>query len=78
MKYFGKEAAAFIRRTVEGKRVRLDFDPANASRAHRDSTQQRRTSAYVFLEDGTLLNAEIIRHGYGFAYPRFPFAWTDV
>jgi hypothetical protein len=30
--------------------------------------------AYVFLEDGTLLNAEIIKLGYGFAYTRFPFA----
>jgi hypothetical protein len=28
----------------------------------------------VFVEDGALLNAEIIRHGYGFAYTRFPFA----
>jgi micrococcal nuclease len=28
----------------------------------------------VFLEDGTFLNAEIIKQGYGFAYTRFPFA----
>jgi endonuclease YncB( thermonuclease family) len=54
--------------------VRVEFDPANASRTHKDSTQQRRTLAYVFLEDGTLLNAEIIKQGYGFAYTRFPFA----
>jgi micrococcal nuclease len=74
VEHFGKEAAAFTRRMVEGKRVRLEFDPANARRAHKDSTQQRRTLAYVFLEDGALLNAEIIRHGYGFAYTRFPFA----
>jgi micrococcal nuclease len=59
---------------VGGKRVRLEFDPANAPRAHKDSTQQRRTLAYVFLEDGRLLNAEIIKQGYGFAYTRFPFA----
>jgi micrococcal nuclease len=59
---------------VEGRRVRLEFDPTNAARAHKDSTQQRRTLAYVFLEDGVLLNAEIIKHGYGFAYTRFPFA----
>ena len=42
---------------AEGKRVRLDFDPANAPRDHNDNTQQRRTLAYVFLEDGTLINA---------------------
>jgi micrococcal nuclease len=74
VEHFGKEAAAFTQRMVEGKRVRLEFDPANASRAHKDSTQQRRTLAYVFLEDGRLLNAEIIKQGYGFAYTRFPFA----
>jgi endonuclease YncB( thermonuclease family) len=63
MKYFGKEAAALTRRTVEGKRVRLEFDAANTARAHMDSTQQRRTLGYVFLKDGTLLNAEIIKQG---------------
>ena len=63
VEHFGKEAAAFTRRMVEGKRVRLEFDPVNAVRAHKDSTQQRRTLAYVFLEDGTLLNAEIIKQG---------------
>jgi micrococcal nuclease len=71
---FGKEAAAFTRRMVEGKRVRLEFDRANAPRAHKDSTQQKRALAYVFLEDGTLPNAEVIKQGYGFAYTRFPFA----
>ncbi len=30
-----------------------------------------RTLAYVFLEDGTFLNAEIIKHGYGFTFPGF-------
>jgi micrococcal nuclease len=33
--------------------------------------------AYVFLEDGTLLNAEIIRQGYGFGYTRFPFGQME-
>ena len=77
IRHFGKEAAVFTGRMVEGKRVRLEFDSANAARAHKDSTQQRRTLAYVFLEDDTLLNAEIIKYGYGFAYTRFPFARMD-
>lgn len=65
---FGLEAAAFTRRLCEGRRVRLVFESGN--------TQDRygRTVAYVFLEDGSLLNAEIIRQGYGHAYTRFPFA----
>jgi endonuclease YncB( thermonuclease family) len=32
-----------------------------------------RTLAYVFLADGRLLNAEIIRQGYGHAYTKYPF-----
>ena len=28
---------------------------------------------YVYLQDGTLVNAEIIKQGYGFAYTYFPF-----
>jgi len=31
----------------------------------------------VFLKDGTFLNAEIIKQGYGFAYTRFPFKYLD-
>jgi len=33
--------------------------------------------AYVFLEDGTFLNSEIIEQGYEFAYTRFPFKYMD-
>ena len=70
VEYFGKEATAFTLRTVAGKRVRLEYD------------QQRhdkygRTLAYVYLEDGTFVNAEIIREGYGFAYTRFPFKYLE-
>jgi micrococcal nuclease len=71
---FGKEAAYFTRRMVEGKRVRLEYDQANAANGHKDNTQQQRTLAYVFLEDGTLLNAEIIKQGYGHALTRYPFS----
>jgi micrococcal nuclease len=59
---------------AQGKRVRLEYDQANAARGHKDNTPQKRTLAYVYLEDGTLLNAEIIRQGYGFALTRYPFS----
>ena len=72
VEYFGKEASAFTRRVVEEKRVRLEFDQANAARGHKD--RYGRTLAYVFLENGTLLNAEIIKQGYGHAYTQFPFS----
>ena len=66
---FGKEASAFTRRQAEGKKVRLEYD-ANTGQKDRYG----RTLAYVYLPDGTLLNLEIIRQGYGHAYTRFPFS----
>jgi micrococcal nuclease len=63
----GKEAAAFARKLVEGKRVRLEFDASNTIRNHKDN--RKRTLAYIFLEDGTFLNAQIVKHGYGFTIP---------
>lgn len=63
---FGKEASEFTRRLAEGKSVRLEYDEET-----RD--QYGRTLAYIYLPDGTLLNAEIIRQGYGYAYTRFAY-----
>jgi micrococcal nuclease len=40
----------------------------------RSWSEQKRTLAYIFLEDGTLLNAEIIKQGYGHALTRYPFS----
>lgn len=67
---FGQEASAFLRRIAEGKRVRLAFDQERKDR-------YGRTLAYVHLEDGTLVNGEIIRQGYGHAYTRFPFRYAE-
>jgi micrococcal nuclease len=63
---FGREASDFLKRLVEGKRVRLEYDQQRLD-------VYKRTLAYVHLPDGTFVNAEIIRQGYGFAYTRFPF-----
>jgi len=75
VEYFGREATVFTKKIVEGKRVRLEFDDANAHIDHKD--RYKRTLAYVFLGDGTFLNAEIVKKGYGHAYTRFPFKYLD-
>jgi micrococcal nuclease len=62
---FGKEASAFTRRTVEGRRVRLEYGWERHDR-------YGRTLAFVFRDDGLFMNAEIIRQGYGHALTRFP------
>jgi endonuclease YncB( thermonuclease family) len=70
VQYFGKEATAFTRPLVEGKHVRLEYDQQRHDK-------YARTLAYVYLNDGTLVNAEIIRQGYRFAYTRFPFKYLE-
>jgi micrococcal nuclease len=69
VQYFGKEASDFTRQLATEKRVRLEFDQ------DQDRTDRYgRTLAYVYLQpEDLLLNAEIIRQGYGFAYTQFPF-----
>lgn len=55
--FYGKEATAYLRKRVQGKRVRLEYDV-------RRYDQYRRTLAYIYLEDGTFINAEMLRKGY--------------
>jgi len=70
---FGKEAKQFTRDAVEGKTIRLVLDKVNTQRRHKD--RYGRTLAYAYLADGTMLNAELIRQGYGHAYTRYPFRY---
>ena len=57
IKYMGKSAAAFTRRLVEGKKVRLEFDVERRDKYNR-------LLAYIYLPDGTFVNAEIVANGY--------------
>jgi micrococcal nuclease len=57
IKALGKKATDFTRDLVEGKRVRLEFDLEKRDKYNR-------LLAYVYLKDGTFVNAEIIRQGY--------------
>lgn len=67
---FAAEATEYTRSLVEGERVRLEYD-----RERRDKFQ--RTLAYVYLEDSSFVNALIVKMGYGSAYTRFPFRYSD-
>jgi len=66
VQYFAREARDFVQARVARRRVWLEYDQTRHDR-------YGRTLAYVFLEDGTLLNLELIERGYGFAYTKFPF-----
>ena len=54
---FGPEASGFTKKMLEGRDVRLEFDVQERDR-------YGRLLAYVFLEDDTFVNAELIRLGY--------------
>jgi micrococcal nuclease len=55
--YFGPESRDYLRKLIAGKKVRLEYDVTRYDQYHR-------TLAYVFLEDGTFVNAELIKEGY--------------
>ena len=57
IKKLGMQSFAFTKKLVEGKRVRLEFDLERYDR-------YKRLLAYIYLKDGTFVNAEIVRQGY--------------
>jgi len=57
IKKLGQKSWDFTRDMVEGKRVRLEFDVEKHDKYDR-------LLAYVYLKDGTFVNAEIIKQGY--------------
>lgn len=65
---YGPAAAAYTKELIGTQRVRLEADPTNQNRDRYD-----RLLRYVYLPDGKLVQAEIIKNGYGFAYTSFPF-----
>jgi micrococcal nuclease len=66
---YAREAADFTRRALGGQRVRLEYE-------RRDRLDRYgRTLAYVFLEDGTFFNRELVRSGHARVFLRFPFRY---
>lgn len=57
VEYFGREASDYAKMLLKGNRVRLEYDVAETDR-------YGRKLAYVYLEDGTFLNAKLIEEGY--------------
>ena len=55
--YFGEEAKQYLTQLILNKEVRLGYDITKKD-------QYKRTLAYVYLKDGTFLNAHLIQNGY--------------
>lgn len=58
VEFLGPEASQFTKKTLKGKKVHLEFEPLN------QMDKYGRLSAYVYLSDGSLFNAELIKRGY--------------
>lgn len=69
---FGHMASAFTRQLIGSNLVRLESDPLSSNR-----DRYKRLLRYVYLPDGRLVQAEIIKQGYGFAYTSFPFTKSE-
>lgn len=55
--YYGQQSKEFSAKLLENRKVRLEYDVDR-------SDQYNRTLAYVYLEDGTFVNAELVKRGY--------------
>lgn len=65
---FGKEATQYAEQLLEKQSVYLIKDPMGSNR-----DKYNRLLRYIFLEDGTLINAKLIKEGYAFNYIYEPF-----
>ena len=67
---FNREASAFTRKMTAGKNVKLEYD-------WQKHDKYGRVLAYVYLEDGTFLNAELVKQGYATVFRKFHFKYRD-
>ncbi|HSW99082.1 MAG TPA: thermonuclease family protein [Candidatus Saccharimonadales bacterium] len=65
---YGPAAAAFTKSLISSGRVRLAADPDSTNR-----DRYNRLLRYVYIPDGRMVETELIKGGYGFAYTEFPF-----
>lgn len=68
---FGREASNKAKELLSGRKVYLEYDPANKK------DKYGRTLAYVYREDGLFYNAEMIKQGYAHSYVQFPHPRLD-
>lgn len=55
--YYGKESKVYLTSLLNNKKVKLVYDVNRFD-------QYKRTLAYVYLEDGTFINADLVKNGY--------------
>lgn len=71
VEHFGPEAGEFTRQAADSKTVTLELERRQTRDKH------GRVLAYVFLQDGRMLNRQLVGEGYGYADPRYPHRHSD-
>ena len=64
--YFGKQSKAYLKRLIEGRDVEL-------KKGGEPFDRFGRRLAYVYLPDGTFVNAKMVEEGYAEVFRKFPF-----
>ena len=64
---FSKEASSQMQQLVSGKEVKLEQGPMSDNRGY-----YGRLLRYVYLPNGTHVNAWMIKQGYGYSYTKYP------
>jgi len=68
VQFMSKEASAFTEKICLGKKIRLEYDPYDTDKRG----NYGRVLAYVYLEDGTFLQEELLKNGLAIAYTKYP------
>src|SRR5262249_43718852 len=57
----GQNALNYVQKLLVDQEVRLELDPMNAAKSHKNDQDQ--TLAYVYTREGLLINSELVRLG---------------
>jgi micrococcal nuclease len=68
VQFMAKEASAFTKKMCLGKKIRLEYDPYDEDKRG----NYGRVLGYLYLEDGTFLQEELLKNGYAIAYTKYP------
>ena len=72
IKKLGELATQYSKKLVEGKTVYLEKEPN-----YSDRDKYGRLLRYVYLEDGTFVNAQILKEGYATVYDKYQISKLD-
>lgn len=68
VQYLAEEASKFSKSLLTGQKVRLEY-------GKEPYDKYGRVLAYIYLQDGRMINAELIKAGLAYAYTRYPFKY---